>query len=132
MTSTIAITYIGHRPVYKDGACGSGVTFEQGQTLAIPERYAIQMLKHPSVYVQASGKDAKSAVVADVPTTEEADAKAKEFHDQQDMRDTIARMDKESLKAFAQTHWRIALDGRKSAESLRAEVAQHFDQYGVA
>ena len=46
----IPIKYIGHRPVYRDGACGSELTFEQGQTLLVADEFALKMLRHPSVY----------------------------------------------------------------------------------
>lgn len=128
--STIAITYIGHRPVYKDGACGSGVTFEKGQTLAIPEQFALRMLKHPSVYMRA--KVGESAMAVDVPDTSAKDKATQEFNQQQDMRDAISQMDKDALKVFAMTHWGMKLNGQKSAENLRAEVIQNFDQFGVA
>jgi hypothetical protein len=130
--TTIAITYIGHRPIYKDGACGSGVTFEQGQTLAIPEQFAVRMLKHPSVYVRATGKDAKSAPAADVPVLDEDAQREKEQHDLHDVRDTIQRMDKDSLKVFAKTNWGLNLDGRKSQDALREEVLTSFERFGVA
>ena len=130
--TTIAITYIGHRTTYRDGACGSGVTFEQGQTLHIPAQYALKMLKHPSVYVRADDVAAESAVVVEAPETTDEDKRTKEFNEQQDMRDSIAQMDKEALKVFAMTHWGMKLNGQKSAENLRAEVTQHFDQFGMA
>lgn len=130
--NTIAITYIGHRPFYKDGACGSGVTFEKGQTLHIPVQFAQKMLKHPSVYVKADGVAAESAPVLVPEEKTEQEKKNDEFNEQQDMRDTINRMDKDSLKSFAMTHWGMKLNGQKSAENLRAEVTQHFDQFGIA
>jgi len=130
--STIAITYIGHRPVYKDGACGSGVTFEKGQTLHIPAQFALKMLKHQSVYVRADDVASESAVVVEVTDTTEDDKRAKEFNQQQDMRDTFAQMDKDALATFAKTHWRIDLDKRMKVENLRTQVCQHFDQFGVA
>lgn len=130
--TTIAITYIGHRTTYRDGACGSGVTFEQGQTLHIPAQYALKMLKHPSVYVRADDVAAESAVVVEEHDTTEADKRAKEFNEQQDMRDTFSQMDKEALATFAKTHWRMDMDKRMKVENMRAAVIQNFDQYGIA
>lgn len=132
MTNTIAITYIGHRPFYKDGACGSGVTFEQGQTLRIPVQFAQKMLKHPAVYVMASEVAAESAPVVVPEEKTEQDKKNEEFNRQQDMRDTINQMDKDALKTFAMTYWGMKLNGQKSAENLRSEVIQNFDQFGIA
>jgi len=125
---TINITYIGHRPVYKDGACGSGVTFKQGETLAIPEQYAVRMLKHAAVWVRADDK--AKADEAFIEDDTEAKKKDDELNQQHDMRESISHMDKDALKTFAQTQWRISLDGRKSVEALRADVIQKFDQFG--
>lgn len=130
--TTIAITYIGHRAFYTDGACGSGVTFKQGQTLAIPVQFAQKMLKHPSVYVAAAKSEAESAPVVEVKDKTEDDKRNDEFNRQQDMRDTFAQMDKEALATFAKTHWRMDLDKRMKVENMRAAVIQNFDQYGIA
>lgn len=132
MSSTIAVTYIGHRPVYRDGACGSGLTFERGQTIAVPAQFAQKMLKHPAVYVRAEGDMAESALVIEsrVPTDKEKNAE--QFNREQDMRDSIGQMDKDALKVFAMTHWNVKLNGQKSAENLRAEVIQNFDRFGMA
>ena len=130
--TTIAITYIGHRPFYKDGVAGSGATFKQGETLQIPAQFAAKMLKHSAVWVKADEVAAESAPVVGVPDTSDKDKQVDEFNKQQDMRDTVSQMDKDSLKVFAMTHWGMKLNGQKSAENLRAEVTQHFDQYGIA
>ena len=60
----------------------------------------------------------------------EAKKKDDELNQQHDMRESISHMDKDALKQFAQTQWRISLDGRKSVEALRADVIQKFDQFG--
>lgn len=132
MSNTIPITYIGHRPVYKDMACGSGAVFEQGQTLMVPAEFALRMLKHPGVYVRADGKQAKGARVVELVDSTQQDKQNEEFNRQQDMRDTFANMDKDALAAFAKTHWRMDLDKRMKVESLREAVTQNFDQYGVS
>lgn len=129
---TIPITYIGHRAVYKDGACGSGAVFEQGQTLHIAAEFAQRMLKHPSVYVRAEPEKAVGAPVAVPIEVSEKDKQVDDFNRQQDMRDTFNQMDKDALATFAKTHWRIDLDRRLKVENMRAAVAQHFDQFGVA
>ena len=130
--NTIPITYIGHRPVYKDMACGSGAVFEKGQTLNIASEFAHKMLKHPGVYVRADAEKAADAPVVVPIDTSKKDEQVEEFNRQQDMRDTFMQMDKEALVTFAKTHWRIDLDKRMKIENMRATVTQHFDQYGVA
>ena len=122
----VPIKYIGTRQTYKDGACGSGIVFTQGQTQQVSAKYAVLMLKHPSVYVRGDD-DAPMALVADELSDDE---KAK--HDMHDTRDLIQRMDKDALKMFAKTNWGIDLDGRKSQDNLRAEVLTTFERLGVA
>jgi hypothetical protein len=130
--NTIPITYIGHRATYRDGACGSGAVFEQGQTLHIQAEFAHRMLKHPGVYVRADVEQSKTAKVVVPIDTSEKDKQNEVFNREQDMRDAFNRMDKEALATFAQTHWRVELDKRMSVERMRAAVVQNFDQYGVA
>jgi hypothetical protein len=130
--NTIPITYIGHRPVYRDGACGSGAVFEKGQTLHIQAEFAHKMLKHTGVYVRADEASAQTAEVVVPVDTSKKDEQVEDFNRQQDMRDTIAQMDKEALVVFAKTHWRMDLDKRMKVENMRSLVAQNFDQFGVA
>ena len=40
-------------------------------------------------------------------------------------------MDKEALEAFAKTHFSVDLDKRKSVDSLRQQVTNLVDQFGV-
>lgn len=122
------ITYIGHRPVYTDGACGSGLTFKQGETLLVDDEYARKMLKHSSVYVlgEAAG-DHQQPVDAKKKTKtpgEDDDA-------DQTARDAIAQMNKSALEQYAKTHFSVDLDKRKSIAELRTTVTNLFDQFGV-
>lgn len=115
------IKYIGLRPHYRDGAFGTGIEFDQGQTQMVPDYEARLMLRHPSVYVLGDGP----VVPGDeAPKQEDADP-------DQDARDVVAAMDKDALKAYAKTHYRVDLDGRISVEKLRAKVIGMIDQFGV-
>lgn len=123
----IPIKYIGHRPVYRDGACGSELVFEQGQTLTVAEEFAVKMLRHPSVYVRGE--------LGDEDAVAPATAKKVKATDDEDpahtMRDSIAQMNKEALETFAKTHFSVDLDKRKSIGDLRAQVTGLFDQFGI-
>lgn len=122
----IAIKYIGHRPVYRDGACGSELVFEQGQTLPVADEFAVKMLRHPSVYVRGElGENEPEA-------PEAKKTKATDDEDPaQTMRDSIVQMNKDALETFAKTHFSVDLDKRKSVGDLRMQVTGLFDQFGV-
>lgn len=121
----IPIKYIGHREVYTDGACGSGLTFVKGQPLAVEDGFAVRMLKHPSVYERGDAEE----------TAGEAPKKAKSHLDDDDpdqtARDAISTMTKDALSTYAKTHFSVDLDKRKSVGDLRAQVTGLFDQFGI-
>lgn len=125
----IAITYIGHRPVYTDGACGSGLTFEQGQTLPVDDEFARRMLKHPSVY-QLGGLSEGDKTDALQPAKQ---AKKQDSDDDADQtaRDAIANMNKAALADYAKVHFSVDLDKRMSVADMRARVTGLFDQFGT-
>ena len=123
----IPIKYIGHRPVYTDGACGSGLTFKQGETLLVEDEYARKMLRHSSVYERGElAGDEQPVEVAKKTKNPSEDDDA-----DQTARDAIAQMNKNALEKYAKTHFSVDLDKRKSVAELRATVTNLFDQFGV-
>ena len=122
----IPIKYIGHRPVYRDGACGSEIVFEQGQTLQVDDEFAVKMLRHPSVYERGelSEDEGKPAKAKPAKATDDEDSA-------QTMRDSIVQMNKAALETFAKTHFSVDLDKRKSVGDLRAQVTGMVDQFGI-
>lgn len=121
------IKYVGHRPTYTENCYGTGLVFAQGQTIAVDEAVARQLLRHPDVYVLGEASDATidaSECTLKDPTTD-PDA------EQNDARDAIMAMGKDALKTYAKTHFRIDLDGRKKVGDLRTQVVGLFDQFGV-
>lgn len=126
----IPIKYIGHRPVYRDGACGSELTFEQGQTLPVPDECALKMLRHPSVY-ERGDVAAAGDVVEKEPDTGKKDSQDKGEEDAQAARDTIATMTKDALVNYAKVHFSADLDKRRSVADLRTQVTGLYDQFGI-
>ena len=122
------ITYIGHRPFYTDGACGSGLTFQQGQTLLVEDEVARKMLRHPSVYQLASMEESDKPVEA---PAKKAKSQNEDDDADQTARDAIANMTKDALSQYAKTHFSVDLDKRKSVGDLRAQVTGLYDQFGV-
>lgn len=121
MSNLTAIKYVGHRDTYTDGAYGTRITFNKGQTLMVPDDKATLMLRHADVY--AKGKEVKDVAV--VATTEE-----KGDEQTQNVRDSIANMDKTALETFVKVNYSMDIDKRKSLTALRAEATGLVDQYG--
>lgn len=122
----IPIKYIGHRQFYQDGACGSGLTFEQGQTLPVDDEFAVRMLRHPSVYERGD----LTAVGETVEPSARKPADQDEDPDQT-ARDAIANLNKDALATYAKTHFGVDIDKRKNVGDLRQQVTTLFDQYGI-
>lgn len=122
----IAITYIGHRPTYRDGACGSGLTFEQGQTLNVEDdAIARKMLRHTDVYVQGDTTEAEApAKPVKNHATEDEDQ-------DQTARDAIANMGKDALVTYAKNTFSVTLDKRSSVGDMRTRVTGLYDQFGT-
>lgn len=125
----IAIQYIGHRPFYRDGACGSGLTFERNGVALVPPEIAQKMLRHPTVWVRFTEPEPADALAYVAPVV---DDEAKKQDQMQDIRDALVQMDKPGLKQYVQTHWSQELDGRMSLEGMRAKAVELFDQFGQA
>lgn len=122
------ITYIGHRPTYREGCYGSGLVFSQGQTINVDDdALAKKLLKHKDVY--ALGEAEAAEEVEKVTTT--AQETDKDADPAQDMRDSIMTMNKEALETFAKTHFSVDIDKRQKLSDLRTKVVGLFDQFGV-
>lgn len=122
------VKYIGHRDTYRDGAYGTGIVWARGETKPVPSAKAAMMLRHKDVYALGQAE-----VSAPLPAVKDKTGQSAEQVEEelQAQRDAVALMDKNSLKAYAQTNFRIDLDGRRSVADLRAQVTQLIDQYGV-
>ena len=118
----IAIRYIGKRETYTDGTYGSRVTFKKGESLLVPDDIAVKMLKHPDVYVRGDLLSADVGVV--IPPNPQLN------EDTQDLRDSIMRLDSQTIidKVFAE--YQVKLDKRQGAPKLREKYIALIDQYG--
>lgn len=119
----IAITYIGKRDTYVDGCYGSKIVFQQGETKAVPEEWAVKFLRHPDQFEKSDDKKA---------TPVEIEAKEQPEEDIQDTVDAVANMDSDALAEFAATHFNgFKINKRKGVESQRAEVTRLIEQFGL-
>lgn len=127
----IPIKYIGKRPEYTDGMYATRIHWKQGETMPVPDEIAVKMLRHIDVYTLGDEQDVDKAAIPVVETAAAAEDKNKTEDDAQNMRDSIAIMDKGALVNFAQTNFRVKLDNRASVSTLRQRVTGMVDQYGV-
>lgn len=123
----IAIKYVGRRPRYREGAYGSGIEFTRGETVLVPDDLGVKLLRHPDVYARGADSEAASMHVAAEP-----DGMRDEEDSLQEIRDSIAMMDKAALEMFAKTHFSVTLNRRQRVDSLRQQVAGLVEQFGVA
>lgn len=126
---TIAVCYVGRRPVYREGAYGSGIVFTKGETKLVPLDLATKLLRHDDVYVPGSAS--KGMEVASVPDPVKKTAEQAEEEVMQSLRDSISTMDKDALETYARTQFKIDIDKRRGLDKLRQQVTQLIDQYGA-
>lgn len=124
------IKYIGVRPGYRENLYGTGLVFEQGQVASVDDAVAAKMIRHKDQYVLAD-KEYPVADVVIAPVVESDKAEDKVEEEAQNMRDSIAVMDKQALETFAKTHFNVDLDKRKGVDNLRTQVNGLVDQYGL-
>ena len=117
----VSVKYIGKRHEYTEGAYGTRIHFIQGESRLVPLDKARLMLKHTDVYAPGEA-DAPIAVLPEAKTEEDG---------VQDMRDSIAIMDKGALEMYAKTHFQVSIDKRRSVDALRAEVTGLVDRFGA-
>ena len=125
MSTLTPIKYIGKRPTYIDGMYGTHTAFVHGETAMVDSDIAAKMLRHTDQYELGVAKGAAPSVEKPAGKPEKEDEAT------QDLRDQINAMDKDALEAFAKNHFKIDLDKRKSAASLRQHVTQLVDQFGA-
>jgi hypothetical protein len=118
-----SVKYIGARLEYTDGTYGTGIHWVQGQSHMVPTAAARLLLKHKDVYAPGD-VNAPVAVL-------ESKLKADTEDDKQDVRDSIANMDKDAIGVFAKTHFNVDIEKRKSIATLREQVTGMFDQFGL-
>lgn len=101
-----------------------------GDTKLVPERAASRLLRFP-VFALAQGEATAAEREQAIVTVELTKQKARdEHHEKEGMLMTIETMDKNALEAYA-AKYETNLDKRKSEATLRAQVANLIEQFGV-
>lgn len=127
----VPVKYIGHRASYKDGACGSHLTFAQGETKLVPIKAARMMLRdHPTVYQPGD----VAADPASMAQPAKAHSKPEETEEErlQEHRESINAMrSKDAVATFIEVQLGHPADRRKSLADLKTQATMLVDQYGV-
>jgi len=119
----LPVRYIGKRATYKDGAFGTYIEFEQGQSRMVPADIARKMVRlHPDVYEPGTADGADAPEVRKTDTEEES---------LQDLRDSVLSMNKAALQKFAKTQFGRDIDKNQPLTALRLQVTGLIDQFGA-
>ena len=119
------IRYIGKRDRYTDGAYGTKITWDRGQTQPVPVAIAGKLLNHPDQY------ELGDPIIGAVPALPDVKTEQTDEEKTQETRDAIQSWTKAALTDYAQTHFRVKLDPKQSIANLRTAVTQMVDQFGV-
>ena len=138
--ASVRVTYTGNETPFIERNYGSGLSFEQGQTRAVPVDLGVQLLRHRDVFVQANddAPTQEAALLAVDDTLAQLDEAAKvqaeldaQLNERQNVVDQVNLMDKDALKQYAQTKYGQPLPKTMSEASMRAKVVGFIDQYGL-
>lgn len=121
------ITYNGAKP-YRDREVR--YQWAPGQSHLVPDRAARRLLRFP-VFALAQGEATADEQEQAVVAVELAAQKERDEHTEKEfMLMTIETMDKNALESYA-AKYETNLDKRKSEATLRAQVANLIEQFGV-
>lgn len=137
----IPVKYIGRRPEWHDRVYGTGLYFSTEQTRNLPPEIARRLLRHADLFEKAEAPVVEAATdpaSQDDDTAKLLEQGKQEQQDQhavqtqlQDLYDQVEQMGKDSLIEFASTKYRQQLSKRDSVATLRSQVRQFIDQFGV-
>ena len=135
-TAQIPVKYIGRRPHWEGTLYNVKLRFDMGQTRPLPEALALKFLTHTDTFQRDPEYQFTPKTVEQ--ETQEALAEANERvqaqqeanQELQEVLENVAIMEREQLAQVASRYGR-KLDGRRSVDSLRADVKQMINLHGL-
>lgn len=116
------IQYVGAKPVFRDTLFGTGLAWQPGQVMLVPDDVARQMLRYPTL-VMGSAEDAEQAA-------EPQPKKDEPFELPEEPLVNLEAMTKADLLQYAHRHFGVELDGsQKKAElidSVRRQMGKRI------
>lgn len=125
----IPVKYIGKRPEYTDGAYGTDIHWNKGETKMVEETVANKLLRHIDQYVRGDVMpDEPETVMLNDDESEEENEDAV-----QDAKDAINAMNrKQALIDFAEVNFSgVKLSTTDNIATLKQKVTGFIDQYGL-
>lgn len=151
--NSLAVTYTGKEAPFIERNYGSSLSFEPGQTRALPAELAAKLLRHADVFELAAPSKPKKAQTeetaaqtdeatkpkdeVDDTATQLAEATKKQdeqgalVNERQNVVDQVNLMDKDALKEYAHIKYGQPLPKTLSVDNMRAKVVGFIDQYGL-
>lgn len=128
--SKVLVRYVGKRDYWEDNLYNTGLSFSTDQERSLPASVAAKLLKHGDLFLAVGGSvgsegDIEIEVQQEASKEEDSDVQHYEVLDQ------IERMDKQALIQFAAERYQVKIDARKGAESVRGEVVELVNKFGV-
>lgn len=135
-TAQIPVKYIGRRSHWEGTLYSVKLRFDMGQTRPLPEALALKYLTHTDTFQR--DPDYQFTPKSVEQETQEALAEANERvqaqqeanQELQEVLENVAIMEREQLAQVASRYGR-KLDGRRSVDSLRADVKQMINLHGL-
>lgn len=129
MAPATPIQYVGKTDTYLDVLYGTG-NWERDQVKNVLRDVAAKMLIHRDQYVAYEQPESSVSASDEADVVGEiVDRREREDSPEQQVRDSIATMDKDALRSFIATNYRVPVDGRLSVEKLREQAVRLVDQY---
>lgn len=145
VAQTQAVTYIGNDTPFIDRIYRSRLTFDPGQTRAVPIALAARFMRHSDIF-RAADAEGETTVPADEQApAQQPDDTAAQLEAAQKAEDDrrlqeearfnvlqqIEKMDKQALRDWAQQSYRQDLPGNLGLDKMRDRVRGFVDQFGV-
>lgn len=136
-TIDVGVTYTGTESPFVDRIYRSRLTFEPGQTRALPVELATKFLLHADVFQRADEHTTTSAPPID-DTSDQLQASKKSEQDHREKENArfelvqhIEQMDKPALMDWAKVNFQQELPRNLGVEKLRERVVGLIDQFGA-
>lgn len=126
----VLVRYVGKRDYWEDNLYNTGLSFSTDQERDLPASVAAKLLKHGDLFLAVGGSVSSEG---DIEIEAQQEASKEEDSDVQhyEVLDQIERMDKQALIQFAAERYQVKIDARKGAESVRGEVVELVNKFGV-
>lgn len=126
----VLVRYVGKRDYWEDNLYNTGLSFSTDQERDLPASVAAKLLKHGDLFLAVGGSVSSEG---DIEIEAQQEASKEEDNDVQhyEVLDQIERMDKQALIQFAAGRYQVKIDARKGEESVRSEVVELVNKFGV-